>query len=149
MKAKQILYIYKGIGYFLLSIDQRVREGIGNLPNRVDTVLQYTLMKSHGHPDSEVNGVLSFYPPYFSIVRNRVISIQFSELTGDNYSFLEKSKEMYLKYVKNNVSKRGDESRRFLWNLDYSYDIFYLKNTSSGEYLSPVIIKTPIKVSNK
>ncbi len=139
----------KGIGYFLLSIDQSVKKGIGSLPDRIDTVFQYTLMKSYGHPDSEVNGVLSFYPPYFSIIRNRLISIQFSELTGDNYSFSEKSKEMYLKYVKNNVGTRGDESRRFLWNLDYSYDIFYLKNTSSGKYLSPVIIKTPIKVSNK
>ncbi|AZQ64829.1 hypothetical protein EI427_21630 [Flammeovirga pectinis] len=126
-------------GYFLLNIDYEVRNGVGPPSSRIDTVLQYNLMKSYGHPDKSVNQIESFYPPYFTIINRRLICIQIDGLTESKISFTEKSKKMYLDYLSNFLGDTGDKSRMILWDLNYSYNIYILRNGVGS--LSPLIRK--------
>ena len=137
----------KGLGYFNIEFRNK-KKGfwIPSDNNEIDTVFQYDIQITHMHPDGEINTLGDMYPTYYSIVRDRVVTIGgFSD--AHYFDFSEGSKKVYLEILKKNLAPEGHASLSY-FRLGELTHIFYLKNRFNGKYEKPVVRSFKNKVPN-
>jgi len=133
----------KGLGYFELLIDSKIRNGL-RLPDntRIDTVLTYKIFTTFLHPEKDrnpLNGDL--YPSYFSIVDSRIISIGLAdENILNHFGYSDRSKLVYLKLLEPYLS-RSESFNSDVIKLKAPWVIHFLENRFKSQKVDTIVIK--------
>ena len=129
----------QGYGYLNVGIDWIVGEGLGKTTARVDTVRTYDILVSFAHPSKAQNGLMPFYPRYYSLVDDRFIVFELPD--QQHIEFSKNSIKVYEQIIEKHLEPQKSPSAKVLWKLDYHYQVKILQNRFSGEYEQPIVSK--------
>ncbi len=130
----------QGFGYFQVQYDPGIKHGdLMADGTRIDTVFKYGIHITYMHPDGSINSLGDMYPAFYGVISGRVVTVG-KEPINSFFEFSNKSKQMYLSTLKNNLAPAGDPSLTLMRLGEVTY-VYYLQNRLKGETLPYVVEK--------
>ncbi|OEK02314.1 hypothetical protein BFP97_12645 [Roseivirga sp. 4D4] len=123
-----------GYGYLNVGINEEVRRGA----NSLDTLRSYEISVSFAHPNEDQNKLMPFYPKYYSLVNDRLVTF---DLPARSIAFSKTSILIYEEIIEKHLAPKDSPSRKTLWRLNYQYNVAILQNRINGEYEKPIVSK--------